>query len=215
MNLTTGVIFDNLHSYHDLGMILSSAEIEAAKPKTAKLDVMGRSGSIDLTEALGSIAYSDRAIELSFTADPREGAEERAWSAAARLTGKQWRIRLEREKGRYYVGRVTDVSVKTKRGVTKLGVSITAEPYKYETRETTAVITLADNEIKRILWCDGESVTARVKMSGKGSVSLGSVSVELENEEHLLCEAPLKHGKNELIVQGSGAVTVTYRNRYL
>ena len=50
-----GVYFDDIHSYRDLNLILSPFTPTPAVPQTNLLQVPGRDGLLDLTEANGAV----------------------------------------------------------------------------------------------------------------------------------------------------------------
>lgn len=58
-----------LESYNDFGFLLSHFELEIPEVQTNYIDVVGRDGSIDLTEILGQVNYKNRDLNLTFT-DP-------------------------------------------------------------------------------------------------------------------------------------------------
>ena len=55
-----GVKFGGLHSFYELGLILSEKEIKAPQPKTKAVDVEWADGEIDYTEAFGDVKYQTR-----------------------------------------------------------------------------------------------------------------------------------------------------------
>lgn len=65
-----------LETYNDFGLLLSPFELEIPEIQTNYIDVVGRDGSIDLTEILGQVNYKNRELNLTFTV--RGGAEKTA-----------------------------------------------------------------------------------------------------------------------------------------
>ena len=68
--IETGVLFNNIHSFYDLDLILSAVEVPPAIPKMVYVDIPGADGSLDLTEAHGEVKYNDRTISMLFTLNP-------------------------------------------------------------------------------------------------------------------------------------------------
>ena len=62
------VIFDDLDSHIDLGLIRKGVTIGSPSPKTKTVDIEGADGSLDLTEYFGEIFYENRELEMEFQA---------------------------------------------------------------------------------------------------------------------------------------------------
>ena len=54
-----GIYFDDLHSFHDLNLILAPFVPTPAEPKEKYIDITGGDGSLDMTEALGEVKFKD------------------------------------------------------------------------------------------------------------------------------------------------------------
>lgn len=129
-----GVRFDEKHSYDDFGLILSGREIALPEPKTVTIDVPGRDGMIDLTEAItGEVKYKNRKLTLTFTAlhvISRWGAV--VSELANYLHGKRMRIVFDDDALFYWYGRCTINQFKTDRNLATITVNCDVDPYKYE-----------------------------------------------------------------------------------
>lgn len=63
-------IFDKFHTWLDWQLILTAKSVTPPEVKTYYVDIDGRSGSLDLSEALtGEISYQDRTVSASFWTD--------------------------------------------------------------------------------------------------------------------------------------------------
>ena len=64
----TGVRFGEIHSYNNLGLVLSSVEITPPEPKVYRISVPGADGDIDITGALtdGDVKYERRILTIEF-----------------------------------------------------------------------------------------------------------------------------------------------------
>ena len=107
--IETGVSFNEIHSYRDLNLILSRVEVAPASPKTVYVDIPGADGSLDLSEALGEIKFSDRTLKFTFTMHPGGDLSESAWEAkktqvSNRLNGLACQITLDKDPGYYWQG---------------------------------------------------------------------------------------------------------------
>ena len=64
-----GVTICDKHSFHDFGLIMTNKVISGPVPKTKKVEVPARNGSIDMTEVVtDDVKYEDRTINISFFA---------------------------------------------------------------------------------------------------------------------------------------------------
>ena len=128
-----GVTFDNKHTYWEWGLMLKSPpEITTPKPKTHYVDIPGKHGSLDLSEALtGKVQYKDREIELVFVSM----ADRESWAVTysdilANLHGQKKRITLDDDPMHYYTGRVSVGRAERYNNVITLMMKAEVEPFK-------------------------------------------------------------------------------------
>lgn len=135
----TGVIINGLHSWNDLGMILTNAEIGQPEPITHFIEVPGRSMPIDATDAVyGGIKYKSRQLSLTFAVEHSFQQFHQAYSRIANLWhGKKVKILFDTDSKSYYMGRAAVSAEKTTKGVDQISVVITAEPFKYYVQKPT------------------------------------------------------------------------------
>ena len=131
-----GISFGNIHSFRDLDLILSKAEIPPASPKTNYVDIPGADGSVDLTEAHGEVKYSDRTgAKFTFYMNPAGDLSEEAWEAkkkeiSNRLNGLRCNISLDADPGYYWQGRCTVNEHASNKKLRKFVVGARLAPYK-------------------------------------------------------------------------------------
>ena len=127
-----GVRFGNLHSWHDLQLLLTDKEIGTPAPKTALIDIPGGDGAIDLTEAFGPVRYENRKLSFDFsTIVPQGEFMEQFAKVQNALHGQKMEIALDADPEWFYVGRVFVHAWKADRRVGKITVECECEPYKY------------------------------------------------------------------------------------
>ncbi|WP_286080618.1 phage tail domain-containing protein [Parablautia intestinalis] len=203
-----GVFFDTKHSYKDFKLITNSISVGYPTVKTNYIDVPGRDGSLDLTEALGGIKYNDRQLEFKFT---MLGTNEDAKSKIAGfLTQGRKKIILDKDKGYYYLGRCTVNNFKNSGTVAELSVTAVCEPYKYHIKETryeeefngthTIILTNDRKHVSPVIECD-----SHIKIGFEG------MNYDIEKGKHKILAIRLKEGYNHLTISGNGTVTVTYQ----
>ena len=132
--------------------------------RTNYVNIPGRNGSLDLTEALtGYTVYDDRTIEGEFILyDQSLNWMDVYQDIMLKLHGKKMKIRLIDDMNWYYVGRVTVNDLASNSDFSSITISATVEPYKY-----CDIPTVVD-EMK--LYIKDLSVTDKV---GQVSINIG------------------------------------------
>lgn len=225
-----GVRFDEKHSYHDFGLILSSREITLPEPKTMTIDVPGRDGVIDLTEAItGEVKYKNRKLTLTFTAlhvISRWGAV--VSKLANYLHGKRMRIIFDDDALFYWYGRCTINQFKTDRTLATIVVNCDVEPYKYEIDaccddwvwDTFSFVNgiirtyhITVNGTKTVTLINRRMIVSPVFTTSTAGITVkfaGSVYT-LPQGRSQIREIRLQEGENLLTLQGTGTVRFEYR----
>ena len=109
------------------GLIVAPYEIPMPLPRTDYVEIPGKDGSLDLSEAFGRVLYSDRVIPITLYA---VGAYDANVSAFVNTVhGKRKQITFSKDPTYYYNGRVSVVSITKQDGYCEIGLEITAEPY--------------------------------------------------------------------------------------
>ena len=140
-----GVYFGTIHSYDDLNLVLSKANIPPAGVKTNYVDLPGGDGSVDLTEALGEIRYKDRECSFVFAVFPYDDFEEKKRQVSNLLNGKRFKIKLDKDSGYYYEGRCAVDEYASDRNMHTITVAATVAPYKLKTTETRVIVPAGTN----------------------------------------------------------------------
>ena len=104
-------------------------------PRTDYVEIPGKDGSLDLSEAFGRILYTDRLIPITLYAVGAYDANVSAFVNA--VHGKRKQITFSKDPTYYYNGRVSVASLTKQDGYCEIGLEITAEPYKLEQTETS------------------------------------------------------------------------------
>lgn len=210
-----GISFGEIHSFYDLGLILSEVDIPAAKPKTRYIDIPGGDGSLDLSEVHGDIKYSDRDCKFTFTAArPMSGSEweEHKTIVSNALNGKAFRITLDKDPDYYYTGRceIDDFSVNKR--IRQIVVKAKVNPWKWKQNVTVNEFELS-NFTQEI-----ELVNARKKVCPVIECTNDNTNIVWKNTyymlnagTHKLLNIQLSEGSNVLGVAGSGTITFTWQ----
>jgi hypothetical protein len=144
--IQTGISFGELHSFRDLDLILGDVEIPPASPKETFVDIPGADGSVDMTEALGEVKFSDRTgAKFTFYMNPAGDLSDSAWEAKKKeisnlLNGWRGNITLDKDPAYYWQGRcnVSDHSSSKKKR--KFVVGARLAPYKLKNALTRVFV---------------------------------------------------------------------------
>lgn len=136
-----GASFDGVHSYSDLGLILTDAEIGLPEVKNASIDIPGADGLLDLTEALdGNVHYGNRELKLTFvTTDAISGTD---WPGlisklSAAIHGQRKSIVFDDDTAWAYQGRCYVDAFETSRWTRTVVIRCDCDPYKVGVSDST------------------------------------------------------------------------------
>jgi phage-related protein len=162
-----GIKFDDIHSYYDLGLILSECSITPATPKTNYIDIPGADGSLDLTEALGEVKYNDRTGKLVFSVLPTDDFEEKKSEISNLLNGKKFKITLDKDPDWYYQGRCSINDWKCDKRVGQITVDLKLQPFKYAPETVVGIAST-----KKDISVKGFSVCPYITLEGRRNTDL-------------------------------------------
>lgn len=129
------------HTYTDYGLYVTNTNpVEPPEVKAEYIEVPGRNGQIDLTEALtGYTVYNNRQIVLELGGRKRSQDWPGFMSNFLNdLHGKSVKVIFDNDPSYYYQGRATVESDYEKGNeIARFTLTINAEPYKYSNQSTT------------------------------------------------------------------------------
>lgn len=227
------VLFGEMRSYDDWGLLMEQMKISFPDPKIKTVDLPGADGAVDLTEINGPVKYENREIEFIFSRE----VEYESWHnlvsrIASVLHGKRLRVILDTDPNFFYVGRFELNSEKTDDVLARISITGKVEPYKYDLEDGT----------EDWLWdlLDFEEGIIReygnVPVNGTGSITVvgrdkytepiitcstpmvltrGQITVNLPAGTTKVYELLLGPGDHNLVFTGNGIITVSYRGGVL
>lgn len=215
--IETGMYFDNIHSYHDLNLILSAVDIPPAIPKTNYIDIPGGDGSLDLTEALGEVKYNDRECSFTFSMNPKGGLSEYDFEAkktevSNALNGKHCKIILDKDDLFYYLGRCEVSEYLSDKRLRQIVVKATVHPYKFRKDFTIVEQNLSSVETVVNVKNGRRSVVPEIICTNDNTKCVfGTVEQIFSAGTHKVLDFQLKQGNNSFTVSGSGKITFKYQ----
>lgn len=224
-----GITFGTKHSYDDFGLILKSKDIGLPEPKLEEVEVAGRDGSIDLTDAVAdTVKYKNRSLSFTFTkiGDPEDFTLVLE-TISNYLHGQKMMVILDDDPSFYYFGRCKVNKFKTNKRTSTIQIDVDAEPYKTEINSTgekwlwdtfsfrTGVIHKSEitvtGETTMNLINLKKVVSPTFICSAPMTAIFNSVSYSLHAGEQTVYGIRLKEGSNYVTFVGNGTVTIRYK----
>lgn len=212
-----GIKFNNIHSYEDLNLVLSSCEIVPAPPKMTFVDISGTDGSIDLTEAHGGVKYADRdGCKFVFTMHPsgdltNEGYEAKKTEVSNALNGRKCKIILDKDSDYYYEGRCTVDEFQSDRRIRQIVVGARLKPYKMKVSETVRKWVLTSNKQTVVLPNGRKVLIPSIIVSDNAEVVCRGSIFNFSAGTHRNAGIYLEEGENVIQVSGAGTIEFKYR----
>lgn len=140
-----GVTLGGYHCETDLGLILTDADIQLPDVRTSLVDVPGRDGLLDLSEAVdGTVRYKNRKITLKFATLERVSGQkwnELLSNVSDKIHGQKMKIEFDGD-GYYYEGRCSVDKFSVNGNRQELTISCDCDPYKLEKEKRKYTATL-------------------------------------------------------------------------
>lgn len=209
-----GVYFGNIHSFNDLNLILEPFTPAPAEPQTNFLQVPGRDGFLDLTEANGEVKFNSRTFEIPFSVMPGDDLtfDERVSKVSNALNGLQCKITFERDPDFYWIGRcVVDKYAQDKKHG-QVVIKATVKPYKLKQSATIVPVTLTSAEQTIALANNRMPTIPMIECTDNNTViTFGNTIFTLEAGTYKIPGIRFVEGDNILKLSGTGTVTFTYQ----
>lgn len=223
-----GVRINGIHS-DELGLILTEKYISSPSVKTNKIEIPGRSGSIDLSEVLtGEPSYEDRTIKLTFYSK----AKVHDWSAESSRIDNLWcgktvQIVFDDDISYFWKGRVTGVQPSYSGKNETIEIVATVDPYKYDIISSmvdwewdcfdfdNGIINEAGNLVVSgttsfILICRNKVSWPEFTVSDAMTLTYDGITYNLAKGTQKLYRMFLHEGNNELVFNGNGTISINY-----
>ena len=196
----------------DNGMIVAPYAIPMPEPQTNFVEIPGRDGALDLSEALGTVRYTDRTIPLTLYA--RAPFDSLVSTFATDVHGRRMNVIFDRDPTYYYDARITIEDVERHWSYCEMSLECRAKPYKLEQFETaitvlptgSATVTLANTRMPVV-----PSISVSAEMTLAFTIGGKDYSVTIPAGTHTVPSLVLVEGNTEIGITGTGSATFTYR----
>ena len=204
--------FGTKWAHADYGLIVAPYAIPMPEPQMNFVEIPGRDGALDLSEAFGTVRYTDRIIPLTLYA--RAPFDTLISAFAADVHGRRMNVIFDRDPTFYYDARVTLEDVERHAGYCELSLECRAKPYKLEHFETaitvlptgSATVTLTNTRMPVV-----PVITVSAGMTLTFTLLGKDYTVNLSAGTHIIPSLVLMEGDTEIGITGTGRITFTYR----
>ena len=204
--------FGTKWAHADYGLIVAPYAIPMPEPQTNFVEIPGRDGALDLSEAFGTVRYADRIIPLTLYA--RASFDTLIATLSADVHGRRMNVIFDRDSTFYYDARVTIEDVERHWGYCELSLECRTKPYKLEQFETSitvlptgsATVTLTNSRMPVV-----PTITVSAEMTLTFTINEKDYSVTLSAGTHTIPSLVLSAGDTKIGITGTGSVAFTYR----
>ena len=196
----------------DYGLIVAPYAIPMPEPQANFVEIPGRDGALDLSEAFGTVRYADRIIPLTLYA--RAPFDTLISAFAADVHGQRMNVIFDRDPTFYYDARITIEDVERHWGYCELSLECRTKPYKLDHFETaitvlptgSATVTLTNTRMPVV-----PTITTSAVMTLTFSIGGVIYTINLSAGAHIVPSLALIEGDTEIGITGTGRITFTYR----
>ena len=204
--------FGTKWAHADYGLIVAPYAIPMPEPQTNFVEIPGRDGALDLSEAFGTVRYADRVIPLTLYA--RAPFDVLISSLAADVHGRRMNVIFDRDPTYYYDARMTIEDVERHWGYCELSLECRVKPYKLEQFETAitvlptgiATVTLTNTRMPVV-----PTITVSTEMTLSYTIAAVVHTSNLAAGSHVVPSLVLLEGDTVIGITGTGRITFTYR----
>lgn len=229
LGIENGVTICDKHSFKDFGLIMTNKVISGPTPKTKKVAVPARNGSVDMTEVLtNDVRYNDRTINISFFAgDKLDALPDIISQIQIAWAGEKTKIAFDDDMAFYWLGRIESIEPVTNGRIITINITATVDPYKYSIQSTAddwlwdpfdfdigIIQELYDLKVNGTLSVDIIGVykydNPIIISDSNMAVTHNGVTANIHPGSQVLYDIVLSEGTNTLTFTGNGTVSINY-----
>ena len=223
MSIYLGATINTEHTLRDWKAAITNADIiSVPEANTVILEVPGRNGNLDLSEALtGDVTYRNREIKLELASSVNlQTWYEKCLHIFNTYHGKTVTVTFDDDPDHYYTGRASVSDPQRVRNGGSFVFTVNAEPFRYDVNETMVFLTASSG---------ATSVTGTITNSGRMPVCptitttkacqmvTGGITYSLLQGTQTIPAFILPQGDTTVQIQinGGGTVSFTFREGWL
>lgn len=209
-------ILGKFNTWNDWRLILTDKSVTPPNIKTNYINIDGRSGTLDLSEALtGEITYDDRTVSAKFWTDNGTYNDRSTLlrNIVANLHGKKIKIIEPDDTEHYFLGRVNIKAQSNILPYATLELEAVCEPWRYRIEDTIRRVEVKGDKVVKVVITNGGVKTLCPEITVDGSITLNynDVNIPLTQGTYKISKIRLKTGSNLINVSGTGNVIFSYR----
>lgn len=209
------VTFNGTNVYTAHKIMLEEFHIGYPDPKLIKVDIPGRDGDLDMSEALtGYVNYHNREInlKLGITGTEAECVTKQHYLIQL-VSGLEVKVRFSHLKG-YFIGRCQSIQSSRQHRHYSVELVFDCQPFRLEESEIVHTLTLSATEQTLTCVNDGVPITPTIYTSGSTTLKFKNKTYSVQSGTHRLGFIFGK-GANIIKAKGTGTLTVRYRKGVL
>ena len=214
-----GVYFGDIHTGTDWNLTMNQYELEPPSIKANYLEIEGRDGSIDLTEALcGEPKFSDRQLNLRFILTEGNFASRNTLLTTIynAVHGRRITFKDEDHSGYHLEGRFAINSSKNDLAYGEIEIAGTMKPFWMKDIETSTFTEAGTSKTCNVVNNGRMTVYLTVTTTAESNIQYDGGSYSLGAGTFELVDLPVKGGETvQFTVTSTGTTTFKWREGQL
>lgn len=211
-------ILNNYNTWEDWRLTLTAKEVSPPNPKTNYIDLDGRHGTLDLSEALtGEVVYGDRTVKAKFWTS--EGTDtsrvQLIREIIEALHGRKIQIIEPDDPDHYFLGRVQIKPDAHDLVHDEFTMEAVCEPWRYALTQEMHRVEVAGSHNAVIQNNGVKTLCPTIEVEGSVTLDYNGGTVGLTTGSYKVSDLKLRRGINVVEVSGTGTVTFIYREATL
>ena len=217
MSIYLGATINTEHTLRDWKAAITNADIiSVPEANTVILEVPGRNGNLDLSEALtGDVTYRNREIKLELASSVNiQTWYEKCLHIFNTYHGKTVTVIFDDDPDHYYTGRASVSDPQRVRNGSTFIFTVNAEPFRYSTTETTVTATTTGSSVSKTITNSGRMpVCPTITASKACQMVTGGITYLLLQGTQTIPAFILPKGGTTVQIQITGGGTVSFKFR--
>ena len=190
----------------------TDVQINYPEIKTYLIDIPGRNGALDLTEALtdGEVTFENRTIVMNFYCFAEDNdLPQREAECRNALHGRKMKIFFDSDPGYYYFGRLS-VDWMSESNIDIVSITADCDPYKYKLAPTVQEFDVSGT-YSAVLSNGRMPACPTVTTDSEMEVTFNESTFVFAEGTHTAPQLLLIQGNNQLTIKGNGHIKFEYQ----